>query len=149
MDLRKLKTPVFNSAGDGVAAALGGHVDVVVGTPANMVPLMQAGKLRMLAITSTQRLGGPFTQVPTWKEQGIDAVVTQWRGVLGAKGLAPEHIAYWDATLEKLTKTGEWKSYLEKNQFPDAYLNSEQAGRELKAEYETLKDVLGKLGMAK
>jgi putative tricarboxylic transport membrane protein len=149
IDIRRMKTVVFNSAGDGVAAALGGHVDIVVGTPANMVPLMQAGKVRMIAMTSTERLGGPFKEVPTWKEQGIDAVVTQWRGVLGAKGLTAEQVACWDATLHKLTQTAEWKRYLEKNQFPDAYSDSVATARALKAEYEILKDVLGSLGMAK
>jgi putative tricarboxylic transport membrane protein len=148
-DIRRLKTVVFNSAGDATAAALGGHVDVAVGTPANLVPLMEAGKLRMIAISSEQRLGGKLKDVPTWREQGIDAVVTQWRGVLGAHGLTQEQIAFWDATLEKLTRTAAWKAYLEKHQFPDAYANSERTGQQLKAEYATIRDILSQLGMAK
>lgn len=149
VDIRKMKTVVFNSAGDATAAALGGHVDVAVGTPANLVALMSAGKLRMLAVASAERQSGPMRDVPTWREQGIDAIVTQWRGVLGASGLTREQVAFWDATLEKMTKTPEWRTYLEKYQFPNTYANSERTRNELDAEYVKVREILSQLGMAK
>jgi len=149
IDIRRMKTVVFNSAGDATAAALGGHVDVAVGTPANLVALMTAGKLRMIAVASAERQTGTMKDVPTWREQGIDAIVTQWRGVLGASGLTKDQIAFWDAMLEKLSGTSEWKSYLEKHQFPNVYTNSERTRKELAAEYVTIRDILSQLEMAK
>ena len=41
-----------------------------------------------IAVTSDKRL--PGIDVPTLKEQGIDVVIGNWRGVYGAPGITPE-----------------------------------------------------------
>ena len=58
VDIKKLKVVAFKSSGDSVAALLGGHIDVVSSTTPNVLGQLQAGRIRVLAITSANRLGG-------------------------------------------------------------------------------------------
>lgn len=76
-------------------------------------------------------------------------VVDLWRGLLGAKGLAPAQIKYWDRVFEKLTQSEEWRKDIERNNWVNAYKNSEETGKELKQQYDLLKGILIELGMAK
>jgi putative tricarboxylic transport membrane protein len=72
VDIRKMKTVVFNSGGDAMTALLGGHVDAMASAPSTLRQHVKSGKVRLLAIVAPQRLAGDFAAVPTWKELGID-----------------------------------------------------------------------------
>ena len=148
-DAKKLKIVVYTSSGDAVAALLGGHVDVVAVTPGNFLPLFEAKKIRILGLGSARRSGGLLATVPTFKEQGFDVVFDLPRSVMGAKGLTPEQIRFWDGVFGRMVKTDEWRQAIEKNQWEDDYLNSAELAKSLKAQNEILKDVLTEIGMAK
>jgi tripartite-type tricarboxylate transporter receptor subunit TctC len=61
--------------------------------------LMRNGQVRIIAIAAPQRLPGDLVDVPTWREQGYDAVVPQWRGFIGPRGLtAPVFARCWTRT---------------------------------------------------
>ena len=146
-DIKKLKIVVFNASSDGVIAAAGGHVDVMAATPATVMPLMQAGKVRIIGIASNTRLKGAAAQVPTFKEQGIDAVFDVPRGFIGPRGLSADQVRYWDGLFARLVKSDDWKQAVEKNQWVESYLNSADFAKELRRQHGILKDVLGELGM--
>jgi putative tricarboxylic transport membrane protein len=148
-DIKKLKIVVYGSSGEAVAALLGGHVDIVAVTPGNFLPLLEAKKIRILGVGSPKRLGGLLATVPTFKEQGYDVVFDLPRSVMGAKGLSAEQIRYWDGVFRRMVKTDAWRQAVEKNQWEEDYMNSADFGRNLKAQYEILKDVLTELGMVK
>ena len=90
-----------------------------------------------------------FPDMPTVKEQGFDVVFDLPRSVMGAKGLAPEQVRYWDGAFGRMVKTDAWRQAVEKNQWEDDYMNSADFGKSLKAQYEILKDVLTEIGMTK
>ena len=146
-DIKKLKIVVFNASSEGVIAAAGGHVDVMAATPATVMPLVQAGKVRIIGIAAHARLKGAIANVPTFKEQGIDAVFDIPRGFIGARGLSAEQVRYWDGVFARLVKSDDWKQAVEKNQWVENYMNSADMGRELRRQHGILKDVLSELGM--
>lgn len=148
-DIKKLKIVVYGSSGEAVAALLGGHVDIVAVTPGNFLPLLEAKKIRILGVGSRQRLGGLLATVPTFKEQGYAVVFDLPRSVMGAKGLSADQIRYWDGVFGRMVKTDAWRQAVEKNQWDSDYMNSAEFGKNLKAQYEVLKDVLTELGMVK
>jgi putative tricarboxylic transport membrane protein len=149
VDIKKLKIVVFDSSNNSVVALLGGHVDVVAATGLNVAPHLQTGKLRAIAISSPQRLDGALAQIPTWKEQGLNAVFGNWRGVVGPRGITPEQIAYWEKVFAAMVKTDDWKRDLQSNFWSDAYIGSVDSRKFLQAEQATLKGILGDLGLAK
>jgi putative tricarboxylic transport membrane protein len=69
------------------------------------------------------------------------------RSIMGPKGLSADQIRYWDGVFARLVKTPSWKDAVEKNQWDEDYMNSAELGKNLKAQYEILKDVLTELGM--
>lgn len=148
-DARKLKVVVFSSTGDAVSALLGGHVDAVSSPPSTVAPYVEAGKLRMLAISSPQRLTGKFANCPTWKELGLNVVVASDRGIIGPKGLAPAQVAYWEDVLAKVTASEEWKEDLNRNLWVDNFKKSAEAKAYLDATYNELKIALDELGLSK
>ena len=140
---------MFDSSASSIAAVLGGHVDVVAGPPSISASHIEAGKLRAIGITSPQRLRGNLARQQTWREQGVDAVVVNWRGIIGAKGLGAPQIAFWDDVLYKLTKTEEWDRDLERNLWENAYTSSGGASAYLKTQYEELKRIMLELGLVR
>ena len=67
VDIRKMKVIAFKSSGESMTNLLGGHIDVVSSSTPNVVAQLQAGKIRVIAISSAQRMSGVFAAVPTWK----------------------------------------------------------------------------------
>jgi tripartite-type tricarboxylate transporter receptor subunit TctC len=80
----------FQGAAPAVLSLLGGHIDAVAVSPAEVAQYVVGGKLKMLAIMADQRLKG-FETVPTLKERGIDVSIGAWRGI-GAPKNTPKEV---------------------------------------------------------
>jgi tripartite-type tricarboxylate transporter receptor subunit TctC len=66
--------------------AVGGSIDAVVMPITALIPQLQSGKLRGLAITSRLRFPG-LPEVPTAREQGLQTEATVWFAMVGPRGL--------------------------------------------------------------
>ncbi|MDB5809674.1 MAG: tctC6 [Betaproteobacteria bacterium] len=149
IDTRRLKTPVFQSSGDSLTALLGGHIDLHIGSVGQISKQLEAGKVRVIAVTSEQRLTGPMAGSPTWKEQGIAGTFNTWRGIWAPKGLTAEQIAFWDNALERISRDPLWKENLVANQWESDFRNHRDTLKYLDAMHGELRDVLKELGLAK
>lgn len=138
----------YKSSAESMNALLGGHVDVVSATTPNMVAHLQAGTIRLLAVATPERLGGIFAKVPTWREQGIDAVQQSSQGVIAPPGATPEQIAYWSEALRRVTGKPEWKAFLEANQWKENFQTPEQARASMDREFQEARRALAALGMS-
>ncbi|MGE5465719.1 MAG: tripartite tricarboxylate transporter substrate binding protein [Methanocella sp.] len=110
----KLNYIPFNSGGEAAAALLGGHVELAISNPNELVPHIEAKKMRPLAVMSRQRLG-IMKDVPTMKELGYDVVYDQGRGVVAAAGIPDDHKKFLVEMMKKITETKEWAEYARKN----------------------------------
>jgi putative tricarboxylic transport membrane protein len=110
-----------------------------------MRKFVEAGTVRIVAIASPQRLGGIFATAPTWKEQGANAIVSNWRGFVGAPNMTPAQIAYWDNALKQLTQTDAWKKELSDNNWDNEYRNAAETKKYMDADYAELKAFLTEL----
>ena len=147
VDPKALRTVIYPSGGQGMTAALGGHVDVWVGTAGGALPYMANASIRVIGISGPQRQPGKMAAVPTFREQGIDATYFAWRGFLAPKGISASQIAFWDQVFAKVAQSDEWKKELEDNAWAEGYLNSAETRRHLDAEYELLSRMLVDLGV--
>jgi tripartite-type tricarboxylate transporter receptor subunit TctC len=75
----------FAGGGPSVTALLGGHVTAVSVSPPEGIAHVKAGKLRIIALFSEERMAD-FPNVPTVREQGIEFTMGQWRGLAAPKG---------------------------------------------------------------
>ena len=149
IDVKKLRFAVFKSGGESAVAMLGGHVDVVASSANNYVKLVEAGKVRILGVAAPQRLGGQFANIPTWREQGVDAVFANWRGIAGPKGLKQEQIAYWEEVFAKVVEADEWKQQLERNLSVPTFMRHKETMAFLESNYREMRTILSELGLAK
>lgn len=147
VDPKPLKTVVYSSGGQGATAVLGGHVDMLVGTPGTVLPHLESGNVRVLGISAPQRQAGRLAGIPTLREQGIDALYYSWRGFIGPKGLAAAQIAFWEQAFAKVIQGEEWKKDLEENAWAEDFRGSAETRRHLDAEYELLRRMLVDLGV--
>ena len=146
---RDLRPVVFKGSAEAITALLGNHLEYVVVGAVNSVAHVQSGRMRVIAVAAPQRLGGPLSNVPTWREQGVNMVSGSWRGIFGPKGLTPQQVAYWENALFKITQTAEWKTDTERNYWTDEFLTGAKLKKMLDEEYAETKAVLADLGLTK
>lgn len=149
IDVKKLKTVVFQANAEALTAVMGGHVDLSPMSAATALRAAEQGKLRVIGIASERRGEGAMAEIPTWKEQGFDVVFTNIRFMLGPRGMSPAQTAYWDGAFKRLVESAEWKKELERNHWEPEYVDSRQAPARLAALYQQLKGALVDVGLAK
>ena len=149
IDIKRMKVVAFKSSGQSLTAVLGGHVDIAASTFSALLPHVTSGKLRIVGVSAPQRMAGLLADIPTWKEQGANAVFDSWRGVVGAQGMGEPQKAYWEKAFAELSKTDEWKKDIEKNFRVNHYLGGKDAGRYWDEQYKELEEALTELGLAK
>jgi len=149
IDAVRMKTVIFKASIEATTALMGGHVDVVATPMSTYVPVLDSGKLRIVAIAAPQRVGGKFANVPTWKEQGYNAVMPSFRMFIGAKGLDSRQLRYWDGVFAKLAASDEWKKELAANEWQGTYMNSAESLRYLDSQAQSYRNILTELGLAK
>jgi putative tricarboxylic transport membrane protein len=134
----KLNYIPFQSGGEAAAAILGGHVDVAISNPNELVPHIEAKKLVPLAVFSAQRL--PILKdTPTMKELGYDVVISQGRGVVAPAGVPKDQQQFLVELMRKITQTKAWAEYANKNAMSVRFLNAEDYSKYLEEERERLK----------
>lgn len=148
-DPRKIKTAIFKSGAEAAIAAMGGHVDFVVTTVPSIIAQVRAGQLRVLGVAAPQRLRGALAHAPTLKEQGMDSVSSNWRMVVGPKGMTPPQTAYWDGVFGRTVQTAEWKAELDASLQEFVYLNSRDSLRYCEQENLDKAQTLAALGLSK
>lgn len=150
IDAKKLKLVVFKTNAESLTAVMGGHIHAVVSSVSAALPQVQAGNARMLGVTSPQRVGGAVASVPTMREQGIDAMgISNWRGIIGAKGLSPAQIAYWEEAIGKAITTDDWKKQLDTNNLASSFMRSREFAKYLDVEYNATRAAMADAGLIK
>jgi putative tricarboxylic transport membrane protein len=148
-DPRKIKLVIFRSGPEAVIAAMGGHVDYAVTVVPSVIAQAKAGQLRILGIAAPQRLRGALANAPTLKEQGMESISSNWRMVVGPKGMTAPQAQYWDSVLGKMVQMPEWKAEVESSLQEFVYLNSRDSLKYCEQENVDKTRTLAELGLAK
>src|SRR5690349_20387615 len=106
-EMAKIKTTwvPYQGGGPALTAIAGGHIDAAATNPGNVKPMIEAGKVRVLAVSSERRLED-FPNVPTYRERGWDLVRYQWRGVMAKAGTPKPVLDRLVAAIQKAQQTG-------------------------------------------
>ena len=146
VDVSRLTVVPFRSSGDSMTALLGGHVDVVSATGPTVVPLVAAGKVRMIASAAPTRGTGPLAKVLTWHEQGVDADYVSYNGVLLPQGVNAEQIRFWEEALKKVSRSPAWTSLVEKSGNTPMFKGYVDSYRYLNSELKATQTLVAELG---
>lgn len=148
IDPKTLKLVVFKTNAESMTAAVGGHIQAVVSSVSAALPQVELGQTRMLGIAAPNRQPGKLAQVPTMREEGMNATgIPNWRGVLGAGGITPAQASFWGGALEKVASTEEWKKQLDQNSVSPEFIAGEAFRKWLIEAYEDTRSVMTDLGL--
>ena len=148
-DPRRIKIAIFKSGPEATIAAMGGHVDYAVSVVPSVISQVKGGQLRVLGIAAPQRLRGALADAPTLREQGMNSVSSNWRVVVGPKGMTPEQTRFWDGIFGRMVQTAEWKQELETSLQEFVYLNSRDTLRYCDEQNGKMAAALNDLGLLK
>jgi tripartite-type tricarboxylate transporter receptor subunit TctC len=135
----------FDSGGEQLAALLGGHIGATVAEVQEVGAQVEAGKVRILAVATEQRLDG-LPEVPTLKEKGWNVVVPKFRGLVVKKGTSPEAVNYLISRSLMAIQTPTFKNYLQKSMIEPNFLVGEGFAELIQDQEETFGKVLKELG---
>jgi putative tricarboxylic transport membrane protein len=145
VDPAKINYVAFRGGGEATAAILGGNVTIGGSGYSEFAEYITAGKMRAIGVTSDKRIKG--IDVPTLKEQGLNVVIGNWRGVYGAAGITPEQRKALTDMIVKATKSKAWAEALDKNSWTSALLTGVEFDRFVDDEFAALRAVMAKSGM--
>ncbi len=91
--------------------AIAGSTSGVSAPVTSLLPNVQAGKLRALAVTSKNRFAG-LPNVPTANEQGVKLEATVWSAMVGPAGLPKSIVTSLNDEINKYTNSPEGKAKL-------------------------------------
>jgi tripartite-type tricarboxylate transporter receptor subunit TctC len=143
VDLSKTKNVPFIGGAKAYTGLAGGHTDIYSGSLASTGPLMDAGKLRPIAVTSKER--SKFRpDVPTTAEQGFPTVLAAfWLGYTGPPGLPKNVVKMWISAIKATMNDPAMTPKFDKLGVDHAFLAGEDFEKFVREETEAARSVAG------
>ena len=137
---------------EGAAPALqdlvAGGVDVVTASLAEAATLIEAGRVKALAIMADER-DALFPDVPTLKEKGIDWSMGVWRGIVVPRNTPDEVVRILEAALEKVYNSQEYQDFMRANGFGMAWRNADDFQVYMEQTDAQMGELMRKVGLAR
>jgi putative tricarboxylic transport membrane protein len=148
-DPKKTKYVAHSGGGEANAAILSGSVDAGVSGLSEFTDQVEAGKMRLLAVSSPveTKVGGK--QPPTIKEEGVDLELTNWRALVAPPGISDgerERITGW---VKQVLATPDWKKNLERYDWTSFVKTGKELDDFVASEQKRVQVVVDGLGIGK
>ena len=147
-DPTKVKYIPYDAGGKLNAAILSGEVAAGSTGFSEAVALAKAGEMRILAVTSPERVPA-FKDAPTLKEQGYDTTFVNWRGFFAAPGLPADKADMYRKAIAAMYATPEWKAVRDRNGWVDIHNSGKDFLAFLENQEKVIKSLMQKLGFLK
>ena len=144
-DPKKVKYIPYDAGGKAMAGLLSGETALLSTGLSEALELARAGEVRILAMTGADRISDA-PEVPTLKEQGVDATFVNWRGFFAAPGTSPEKAAAYHAALKKMYDTNEWETVRKRNGWVEIYNPGSEFVTFLEGQEKVIGDLMKELG---
>ncbi len=135
----------FDGGGELLASILGNKVGFGVSGVGEYLDQIEAGELRLLAVTGPERV--PGLDAPTLREAGLDTDFTNWRGIVAPPGLSVAERDKLVGLVSELHDSKQWRESMKKNGWDDAFLTGDDFGDFLDAQDRRVATVLEELGL--
>ncbi len=142
----KVTRVAFQGTGPAVASLIGGHVDLTVGYPGSVTPVIEGKKAFGIAVSDDER-AKELPNVPTFLESKYEVNLQAWRGVFAVKGTPPEIVKYLHDSFKKLIESKDYKKLAKKIGETIRYRNGEDLKKFWNKEYEAVGQVLASIGL--
>jgi putative tricarboxylic transport membrane protein len=147
VDPSQPKYVAYSGGGEAVQSILSGSVDAGVSGVSEFADQVEAGKMRVLAVSTAEPVDVGGEQAPTLKEQGLDVEITNWRGVVAPPDIEASERDAAIAAIEKLHDSPEWKEALERNEWTDFFRTGDDFQAFIDSENQRVEGVLRDIGL--
>ncbi|WP_299734898.1 tripartite tricarboxylate transporter substrate-binding protein [uncultured Roseobacter sp.] len=113
-DIKKVKYIGVDGGADAITQTVGGFTQAMTGDMSEVVGFLKAGEVRVIAVLTEERIPG-FEDIPTAKEQGLDVVAVNWRGLYVPKDISDAKFDEWAGKLQQVADSDEWKEAMVAN----------------------------------
>ena len=141
----KFKYVTFKGGGEAVLSVAGGHTHFTTENLSEGLALVEAKKIRALAITSLTRMP-QLPDLPTATEAGYKIDAGTIRGFVFPAGVPKENATMMESVLERAHKTQAWKDHAKRHFYEDRYLGSAEYTKFLIQRVEVYKDFFKEIG---
>ncbi|WP_255314391.1 Bug family tripartite tricarboxylate transporter substrate binding protein [Glutamicibacter nicotianae] len=145
IDPAKANYIAYSGGGEALTSMLAGTTAGGMSGYNEVADQIEAGNLRALAISSEERL--PSVDIPTFKEQGVDAVMANWRGFSAAPGITEEDKQVFVEMVHEIHESEQWKDALERNNWTDSFMIGKEFEEYVDSEIEVTAQIIKGLGL--
>jgi putative tricarboxylic transport membrane protein len=145
VDPTKVNYVAAKGGGDQVANIVGGHVTCGIAGLGEFAEHIKSGRMRALAVSGPAKIDG----IPTLKEQGIDVVLGNWRGVFAAPGITTAQRDALVAAVKTATDSPAWKESLAKFGWEPVFLGGDGYKAFVDEDTKRITGILDSLGLRK
>jgi putative tricarboxylic transport membrane protein len=138
----------YSGGGESLAALLGNKVSAGISGVGEYAEQVKAGKLRALAVSGPEA-APQLPEVKPLTEQGLDLVLTNWRGVVAPGSIDDAQAEKLTALVTELHGTDAWQKTLTTNNWADAFLAGEEFSSFLTEDIKTVTATLTDIGLLK
>ncbi|MFM8523167.1 MAG: Bug family tripartite tricarboxylate transporter substrate binding protein, partial [Actinomycetota bacterium] len=142
---KQMNFVVHSGGPEVIASVLSGATTAGTSGSAEFLAQVQAGKLRVLAVSSAKRL--PGYPAKTLKEQGVDLVYGNWRGVMATADLPEADRLNMVKVFDAMRGTATWQGYLKQYNWDDEWSAGKAYGDFLKVQLPLVAGVIKDLGL--
>ena len=144
-DPSKVNYIASKGGGDQVANIVGGHVTAGIAGLGEFAEHIKGGRMRALAVSAPAKEEG----IPSLKEQGVDVVLGNWRGVFGAPAITTAQRDALVAAVKAATETSAWKETIAKFGWDNVFLPGDQYKTFVEEDTKRIAGILDSLGLKK
>jgi len=147
IDPSETKYVAYSGGGEANQAILSGSVDAGISGASEFEDQVDAGKMRVLAVSTADPVQVGGKEAPTIRDAGFDIVVENWRGVVAPPDILPaEREAMIDA-IGRLHDTPAWQEALDRNGWTDFFKPGDEFTEFLRSEDERVDTIIADLGL--
>ena len=122
----------YSGGSEAVTALLGGNVEAVLTNLSQVVPLVDAGKLRILGATTAKPVENP--SAPSFAAMGYESMVRSlWRGFIAKAGTDNGRLNTLSMAFDKLTSDPDYMNYVQKEHIAVEYLGADAFRKSVEA----------------
>lgn len=144
----KFRFVSFKSGSEALTAVMGGHAHFSTENVSESIAAVEAKKLRVLAVSSGQRMAA-LPDVPTLRELGYNISVGTARGVALPGGVPKAAVDAWEAIIERVYNSAAWKAHAQGSQYENLWMGSADFSRYLAQRRLALQEFLQSIGATK
>ncbi|MCE3027376.1 tripartite tricarboxylate transporter substrate binding protein [Salinicola sp. DM10] len=126
-----------------------GSIDIVPSSVPEGRAMIEAGKVKSLAIMAPERLAS-FPDVPTLKEAiGSDYTIGEWRGIAGPKGMDPAVVETLEKAVEAAYQSDTYQNFMAKQGFGTEWRGADDFGKFMAEQDQRFGEIVKQVGLAK